>query len=360
MSTLSLCMIVKNEEDVLARCLTCIKEIADEIIIIDTGSTDKTKEIAAQFTDKLYDFPWCNDFAKARNYSFSKATMDYIMWLDADDILTHMDQDLLKNLKNTLSPDIDMVMIKYDVDFDRQDNPTFSYYRERIFKRSMNYQWIGEIHEVIPKRGNVIHQEISIRHKKLKANEPGRNLNIFETMIKDNKKLDPRQQYYYARELLYNQRYDEAIQRFLQFLEERNGWIENSISACKDLAMCYYIKGEPIKALESLLKSLTFDEPRAEICCEIGKDFFNKGQFETAIFWYRTASFCKLDEKSGAFCQVDCYGYIPFIQMCVCYDRLGDKKKAMEYNEKAGRIKPEDSSYLFNKDYFASTKSLAG
>lgn len=109
MITLSLCMIVKNESDVLGRCLSCTKDIADEIIIVDTGSTDNTKEIAHGFTDKVYDFEWCDDFATARNFSFSKASMDYTMWLDADDVIDEKNRALLLKLKNELSPSTDMV-----------------------------------------------------------------------------------------------------------------------------------------------------------------------------------------------------------------------------------------------------------
>ena len=71
----SLCMIVKNEEAVLKDCLDSLQALMDEIIIVDTGSVDRTKEIAARFTDKVYDFVWVDDFAAARNFAFSKATM---------------------------------------------------------------------------------------------------------------------------------------------------------------------------------------------------------------------------------------------------------------------------------------------
>lgn len=91
MSTISLCMIVKNEQDVLSRCLLSAADLVDEIIIVDTGSTDATKEVAKNFTDKIYDFIWCDDFSKARNFSFSKATCDYVMWLDADDVILPRD-----------------------------------------------------------------------------------------------------------------------------------------------------------------------------------------------------------------------------------------------------------------------------
>ena len=73
MGSISLCMIVKNEEAVLGRILEQMKEVADEIIIVDTGSTDQTKAIAGQFTDLIYDFPWQQDFAAARNFACSKA-----------------------------------------------------------------------------------------------------------------------------------------------------------------------------------------------------------------------------------------------------------------------------------------------
>ena len=87
MPTISLCMIVKNEEAYLARALKSVAGLVDEIIIVDTGSTDRTREIASGFTSKVCSFPWKDDFSDARNYSFSQASMDYCMWMDADDIL---------------------------------------------------------------------------------------------------------------------------------------------------------------------------------------------------------------------------------------------------------------------------------
>ena len=78
MIRISCCMIVKDEEKVLARCLDSIADLMDEIIIVDTGSTDRTKEIARKYTDKIYDFKWIQDFSAARNYAFSLAKMEYI------------------------------------------------------------------------------------------------------------------------------------------------------------------------------------------------------------------------------------------------------------------------------------------
>ena len=116
MATISLCMIVKNEEAVLARCLDSIADLMDEIIIVDTGSTDHTKEIAAKYTSQIYDFKWTSDFSAARNFSFSKANMDYIYTADADEVLDDFNHERFLRLKNALLPEIEIVQMKYVTD----------------------------------------------------------------------------------------------------------------------------------------------------------------------------------------------------------------------------------------------------
>lgn len=93
---ISLTMIVKNEERCLARCLESVKGIVDEMIIVDTGSSDQTKEIAEQYGAKVYDFTWCDDFSKARNYALSKATYNWRLVLDADEWIEECDVDALQ------------------------------------------------------------------------------------------------------------------------------------------------------------------------------------------------------------------------------------------------------------------------
>ena len=93
--------------------------------IVDTGSTDATKQIAARYTSRVYDFVWVDDFAAARNFSFSKATKEYILWLDADDVFLESDRKAFEDLKHTLDPSTDLVMMKYHVGFDAQGNPNF-------------------------------------------------------------------------------------------------------------------------------------------------------------------------------------------------------------------------------------------
>ena len=99
--SLSLCMIVKNEEGRLSRCLMSAIPVVDEIVIVDTGSTDRTKEIAKTFGAKVYDFEWTDDFSEARNLSLAKATGNWIFVLDADETISPLDYDrLTKIVKN--------------------------------------------------------------------------------------------------------------------------------------------------------------------------------------------------------------------------------------------------------------------
>lgn len=356
MITVSLCMIVKNEEDVLARCLDSVADLMDEIIIVDTGSTDKTTDIACRYTDKVYFFDWIDDFSAARNFSFSKATMQYCMWLDADDILEENAREQLRELKQTMSDSIDVVMMKYHISFDEGGNPVFSYYRERLLKNSPVYRWAGAVHEAITPCGEIIYSDIAVSHKKMGSGDSDRNLRIFEKLIAKGEVLQPREQFYYARELYYHKRYREAEQGFEIFLSMPNGWVENRIEACRFLAFCRRENGQNESELDALLRSLHYDTPRAEVCCDIGQYFMDRQLYRTAIFWYETALSRERKDTSGGFVLPDCYGFIPCMQLCVCYDRIGERKQAQQYNEMAGRIKPNSPEYLYNKQYFDSLK----
>ena len=359
MITLSLCMIVKNEHDTLGRCLNSAKDIADEIIIVDTGSTDDTKEIALKYTDKVYNFKWVYDFAKARNFSFSKATKDYIIWLDADDIILDEDIEKLKILKKILTYDIDMVFLKYNLNLDENGIPGLSYYRERIVKRSKGYKWISPIHEVIPASGKILREDIAITHSKLHPSDPKRNITIFEKMIKDGNTLDARQTFYYARELMYAKRYEESITEYEKLLTNHTAWVENKISACIDLYGIYTELKDETMALMSLFKSFEYDTPRAEVCCNLGQYFISKKNYTLAIYWLNVALNCKYDISSGGFFSKDFYDFIPYIELCVCYYYLGNTTLAIEYNEKAGSIKPNNESYLNNKAFFEKGTNIA-
>ncbi len=117
-STLSLCMIVKNEEKYLAKCLKSVRDVVDEMIIVDTGSTDKTADIGRVFGAKIFNFPWKGDFAAARNHSLAQATGDWILILDADEGISSRDFAELEALiqKPSASPAAYLIMTRNYID----------------------------------------------------------------------------------------------------------------------------------------------------------------------------------------------------------------------------------------------------
>ena len=355
MATISLCMIVKNEEPVLERILKPMRTVVDEIIIADTGSTDRTKEIACRYGDQVFDYAWKQDFAAARNAACERASMDYWMWLDADDVIRPDQLEGLRQLKETLDPKIDVVMMRYVAAFDASGRPSFTYYRERLLRNDKTFLWQGRVHEAVTPKGCILYSPITIEHRKEKAGDSRRNLEIYRQMIRDGEALEPRHQFYYGRELFDHGEYEMAAKALEQFLKEPGGWKENRIDACLLLSRCKSREGASEGALGCLFRSFLYDFPRGEICCEIGKLKMEAGEYSQAAWWYKQALLSLPDESSGAFIQPDFYSFIPAVQLCVCYDRLGQREQALYYHQMAKGMKPEDPAVRWNEGYFSSS-----
>jgi glycosyltransferase involved in cell wall biosynthesis len=158
---ISVCMIVKNEAKVLQKCLESIQGFADELIIVDTGSSDQTVNIAKKFTNNVYDFKWCNDFAKARNFSISKATKKYIFQLDADEIFNIEIVDELKELLVKENPVLVNTTIK---EFTSSD----SFYmaignNPRLFLNRSDIKYYRPYHEMVTKDCKKISHEENLK-----------------------------------------------------------------------------------------------------------------------------------------------------------------------------------------------------
>ena len=225
MVTISVCMIVKNEEAVLARCLDSLKGIADEIVIVDTGSTDKTKEIAAKYTDKIYDFIWIHDFSAARNFAFSKATMDYIYSADADEVIEEKDRKEFLNLKQVLLPEVEIVEMIYVNPTDC--NMVYNFVKEprpKLFKRLREFRWIDPIHETVALNPVVFSSDIEIMHLP-ESLHSSRDFKAMERELKEKGYLSDRLYSMYAKELFISgekEDFEAAAVWFQQRLLEEN------------------------------------------------------------------------------------------------------------------------------------------
>ena len=354
---ISLCMIVKNEGPVLARCLDSVRGIFDEIIIADTGSTDGTKQIAGGYTPFVYDFAWQDDFALARNFAFSKATGDYLAWLDADDFVSPENAQKFPTLRAELERELpDMVMCPYDTAFDENGNHLSSFYRERFFKREAEFQWQGRVHECIAPRGKILRSDFRIFHLGSKKERGMRNLHIYQKWAGE-EKLSARDLFYYGRELYYHRLYTEAI----AVLEEMlcgEGWYVNKIEACKILSYCHGARDDGENAKRALFRSFVYGEPRAFICCEIAAIFKKETNLKEAAFWYETARACRDHSAEGDFEEPNARTLVPLLELVCCYYALGEPKRAVECHKETERLFPNHSAVIFNRNFFESKKLL--
>jgi glycosyltransferase involved in cell wall biosynthesis len=351
--SISLCMIVKNEEDTIDRCLNSVCDLVDEIIIVDTGSTDQTKTIVQRYTERIYDFVWVDDFAAARNYAFKQASKDYIFWLDADDILKVKDRDKFTALKQSLDPSVDSVMMRYHLAFDEFGEVTTSLRRNRLVKRSNHYQWIGAVHEYLEVWGTIINSDIAVTHSSLR-HDSDRNLNIYENRLRLGEDFSPRDLYYYANELLDHQRYEEAIRTYNKFLATGKGWVEDNIAACGKLADAYHALGDHYNEFHSSIRSFQFEPPRAEFCCRLGYHFLRQNDLLSSIFWYKLATQLESPKERWGVVNTACSTWLPHLQLCVCYDKMGEYELAYQQNEAARHYRPDDKRIIQNKRYLES------
>lgn len=365
MITISLCMIVKNEEEILERCLNSIGNIPNEIIIVDTGSTDRTREIASKYTKNIYDYEWKDDFAAARNYAFSKASMQYCMWMDADDVLPQKEKEKFLYLKENLAGDVDMVMMLYAAGFTESGAVSCCYYRERLMRNNHGYCWKGRVHEAVVPYGKVICSDVTFEHRKLKQGDPRRNLRIYEKMITEKRTeegkekaslkdiLEPREMYYYARELMDHGLYEKAQEVFGDFLKRTGGSLVNKKDACRMRGFCLGMSGQKESQLEAYLEGLKLGSPNPQLCCDIGNCFMERQRWKDAGFWYRCALKADYHMEEGEFVWEIYKGYIPCLQLCVCSYRMGEIQEAKKWNEKAGEYEPEGREYLENVRFFS-------
>jgi glycosyltransferase involved in cell wall biosynthesis len=290
-------MIVRNEEETLSACLESLKDVMDEIIIVDTGSTDRTKDIAALYTSDIYNFNWIDDFAAARNFAFSKATGDYIYTADADEILDADNRKKLKFLKSALLPEVEIVQMIYITKDTHHPTENFERdYRPKLFKRLREFTWIEPIHETVNLNPVVYDSDIEIIHCP-HGSHVGRDLKLFEKAISQSEEgfLSDRLNMMYIRELY------KAGE--LSDLESAESYMESLLikkASYEDLVICrqivallmriYRLKGDFVSLLKLCLRPEAA-VANAEMCMELGHFFMDNGDYEEAAKWFYQATY---------------------------------------------------------------------
>lgn len=330
--TISVCMIVKNEEPRLRACLDSLKPIADEIIIVDTGSTDGTKAAAAEYTDKIYDFEWIDDFSAARNFAFSKATMDYIYTADADEVIDEKNIRLFRQVKQLLPPEVEIVQMHY-LNF-MEENTTYNSKRElrpKLFRRIRTFEWINPVHETVRLDPVIYNSDIEIQHL-AEGNHSKRDIATFRKAIKKGMRLDKVLHSMYAKELFIagdTEDLMQAVPFFEQSLcDEKRSDDEHREARCV-LARAYRLSGNTEGFFRLCLREALI-MPCAEICSEIGHYFYDCKNYAEALDWLNDAIF-----ETEAVITIFVRGTDNLYLLADCCEKTGDSESAAKYRRMA-------------------------
>jgi glycosyltransferase involved in cell wall biosynthesis len=305
-------MIVKNEEHVLARCLDSLAGIADEIVIVDTGSTDRTKEIAKKYTEQIYDFAWCDDFSAARNYSFSLAHCDYIYAADADELLDEKNRREFLRLKQILPPEADIVQMNYLTP--EKYNTVENYARDlrpKLYRRLRTFTWTGPIHETVQLMPVIVDSDIEILHLP-KNSHSKRDFMLFLSAIRRDGDLAPNTVTMYAKELL-RCGTDEDFKNAYSFFKSLYDENISDESSCI-VARCARLAQDTDTFFSVALKNVAAGGC-SEILCELGFYYMERGNFDDASLWFYNAAF-----EVSPVLNIDTHTIIPYTALVTCYD----------------------------------------
>ncbi len=348
--TLSACMIVKNEEKFLPQCLQSIKDAVDEIVIVDTGSTDKTVEIAQSFGARVYYHPWKNSFSEARNHSLNYATRDWILQIDADEALEQADISLLHKLITVDSYNAIFVAIYSDLPGGRS-----KHYYTRVFRRGKAH-FEGIVHNQLIFEGKAFQSEIRFYHYgyNLSESEMRRKYKRTGDLLRQQLAENPNNIFVIAN-LIRNYRNEYNFEKVIELGEKglnislsQTDFNSQSQRQRIYLDLAYaLLNTDQIDRAEEICKEAIKENPDSlDILFVLGEILLKKEAFADALQYFKKYLIAKDKENKKPIFNlsiVDAYYYEckAYDNIGVCYEGLGlindaevAYKKAIELNNR--------------------------
>lgn len=339
---ISLFMIVKNEQDNIVDCLTSVREHVDEMIILDTGSSDNTIKYASKLGAKVLQSKQYDsntkykdfNFSSARNEAMRYATGDWLFWMDAD--------DRFEGSNLTVTPDFDAyhLQIKYG---------DTEWTQVRLFRNHWGVHFKGALHEfpTVDSCRLATMINCAVRHKDVKKPDRiERNISILENEYKRDSN-NKRTIFYLANAYRENQQYEEAIRYYLDYVA-RGGNFHDELAVAKYyIALSHYCKRDYNNALKAAHEAITFDDRWGEPYSLAGECYFFKRQFKKAASYFRIAYEMPFPQTT-MFVQKDRYRKIPPLWLSYCYEHLGELEEALKW-AKGNKIREKqllDRTYI--------------
>ncbi|MCX8117534.1 MAG: tetratricopeptide repeat protein [Desulfobacterota bacterium] len=339
-ATLSLCLIVRNEARNISDCINPLRSVVEEIVVVDTGSTDDTKTIATGLGAKVFDFPWRDDFSAARNESIRHASGDYILWLDADDRMDPGEIRKLERLRGRLTPAKDEAYFFLIRNLSQVDGET-QFQQLRIFPKIEGVYFEGPIHEQIFPRlkllgVRMVETDIEILHQGYQTPEEVlrkslRNLRMIQTALD----RDPENvflHYQAARTLAGLNRFKEAIghmAKVVQHPEVRQNERRFCFEATLLLAQWEMEMGDYGEANRLLEEAAALGEGSPLLHFYKGDLFFRMREYPKAID--EMSAFLRVPQRVGTIpVSLDWLTHYPYFVLWLSYRRLGGMAQAEE------------------------------
>lgn len=355
--SVSLAMIVKDEEQTLARCLESVRGCVDEIVIVDTGSTDATWEVALRYTDRIFSLPWPDHFAKARQYAFDQATGDWVFWLDADDEVRGADD--IRQLAASAAPDIGGFYWRYICDRDRWGNPTCDFWRERLVRNDGSFRWQGRVHEtlVAAREWQMPQSElVVVEHRsppeRAAARGP-RNLRLLQRDYEESAgSPSPRLLFYLGKEYAGLGEVDAAVET-LQQCAAASTWADERYLAYMELSAL-------LRRSERYEDAIQADLSALKVCPHWPNAYFSLAQ--TYYFlqdWHKVVHWCEVgrampEPESVHFMDRTAFRYGWIIYYANALFHVGAPEEARAWTLRGLNHCPDDEQHLANLAFFSN------
>lgn len=343
-TSISLCLIVRDEEASLGPCLASFKGSYDELIVVDTGSSDRTVDIAETFGARVEFFPWRDDFSAARNYACSLAQGDWVVMADADELLAP--DGIGPSLPEMLAqiPDrVDKLLIEHQT---RLESQTVSLLVDRIFRRSSGLRWKYRVHEVLetPVKKTARTQDFHLVHNNAGKPRgkafitPEKEAMYLRALSLDMEDFpdDPRPAFYFAATLYGAGRFKEALQAYEHYfsLSENQEPVRRAV-AFRDAAAVAGSLGSSARRRQLLFSSLEHDWRSAETYHALSNLALENGNLDEAIHWLQIETTCPIND-AGLYWTSAAAGPNLWMQLAELYRQRGDTRAAQDCMRKAG------------------------
>ena len=342
MHPISVCIIAKNEESRIEQCLSSIKPYGFEIVVVDTGSTDKTKEIAGRYADKVLDFVWCDDFSAARNFSLREASNNWIFMIDCDETIKEIDVEELNYFRKHLSDKVGSVSRENLVTENGVLTLNNTDYTERFFNKKL-YHYTGLIHEQLtPIKGHEIPALLlhtTLLHTGYDMTEAERQAKYQRnfTLLEKQLEQDPQNPYLYYQlgktcEILGDYaRACEYYDKGLEFdLDPELAYVQAMVVSYGN-ALLFTNQAETALGLEGV-----YDEfaPVTDFVYLMGNVYQTNGMLEQALAQYQKVLTMPPGGQNGA------NSFLPLYQCGCIFEQLGDIDSAAALYAQCGDFAP--------------------